>query len=483
MAAREEVLHFMTTPADRRDVIFISKATPEDDEFTQWLAPRLEAAGYKVFADILNLEAGERWRKTLTRTLQDRAVKQLLICTDVGLQKDGVQEEIGIGADVSRAIGDDKFILPLRVKRFRKVFGMGELQYLNFEKSYSDGLADLLEALEKQGVSKSTTPIVQPQWEQHRRRNEIALETRDETLTSNWVAIESAPDVIAYVAPTGPCDREKLRKRAKSFSFPTSPFLSGFITFASPLEMAEHFEGFGPIKTISTVRLATFLDDGWSELDIKAREAKNVMVDILRQAWERHLSLAGFQEYEWASGLGHHAAAKQVRLNERIAWGPKEEKRRSVLRNAAKGRVWSYGVTAAPNLYPFPHFRLKARVLFSELKDTTKADEDRQGDVIDGKDKQHRHRRSDCKGWRNKAWHGRMMAFMELLAGDAPYVSIPVGAGGHVVVNCAPVQVIAPVTTPIIDDDEDAEEADTSTLAGAFDPDDADAPDDGGGLE
>jgi len=32
----------------RRDVVFISKATPGDDEFVLWLAPRLEAAGYTV---------------------------------------------------------------------------------------------------------------------------------------------------------------------------------------------------------------------------------------------------------------------------------------------------------------------------------------------------------------------------------------------------------------------------------------------------
>jgi hypothetical protein len=36
-------------PIDR-DLIFISKATPGDDQFVLWLAPRLEAAGYKVFA-------------------------------------------------------------------------------------------------------------------------------------------------------------------------------------------------------------------------------------------------------------------------------------------------------------------------------------------------------------------------------------------------------------------------------------------------
>jgi hypothetical protein len=77
-----------------RTVVFISKATPGDDEFTLWLAPRLEAAGYTVFADIVTLEPGDRWRKQITATLQTRATKILLCCRDATLARDNVQEEI-----------------------------------------------------------------------------------------------------------------------------------------------------------------------------------------------------------------------------------------------------------------------------------------------------------------------------------------------------------------------------------------------------
>jgi hypothetical protein len=44
------------TPAIARDVIFICKATPGDNEFALWLGPRLEEAGYTVFADLLTPE-------------------------------------------------------------------------------------------------------------------------------------------------------------------------------------------------------------------------------------------------------------------------------------------------------------------------------------------------------------------------------------------------------------------------------------------
>lgn len=38
-----------------RDTIFLIKASPIDDEFALWLAPKLEAEGYRVFADLLTL--------------------------------------------------------------------------------------------------------------------------------------------------------------------------------------------------------------------------------------------------------------------------------------------------------------------------------------------------------------------------------------------------------------------------------------------
>ena len=112
-----------------REIVFISKATPEDDDFVLWLAPRLEAAGHTVFADILTLEPGDRWRKEITNTLQNNAVKMLLCCRDATLNKTGVQEEVGIASDLVKELKDARFIIPLRLEVFKKLFGIGELPY------------------------------------------------------------------------------------------------------------------------------------------------------------------------------------------------------------------------------------------------------------------------------------------------------------------------------------------------------------------
>jgi len=143
------------TNAAEREIVFISKATPEDDEFVLWLAPRLEAAGYKVFADILTLEPGDRWRREITNTLQKKAVKLLLCCRDATLNKSGVQEEIGIASDLVKELNDQRFIIPLRLEPFKKLFGIGELQWVEFVGSWASGLHDLLDTLEKQNVPRT----------------------------------------------------------------------------------------------------------------------------------------------------------------------------------------------------------------------------------------------------------------------------------------------------------------------------------------
>ena len=135
--------------APPRNVVFISKDTPGDDEFVLWLAPKLEAAGCTLFADIVTLAPGDRWRKAITDTLQDRAIKMLLCCRDLTLAKGGVHEEIGIASDLVKPLQDPKFIIPLRLEPFKKVFGIGELQYIDFVRGWADGLGKLLEALKK----------------------------------------------------------------------------------------------------------------------------------------------------------------------------------------------------------------------------------------------------------------------------------------------------------------------------------------------
>lgn len=442
-----------------RNLVFISKGTPIDNEFVLWLAPKLEAAGYEVFADILVLDGGDLWRDKLTNAIQKRSAKFLLCCSDETLKRRGVREEIGIAEEVAKELGEPNFIVPLKLREFKKVFGIAELQYIDFEAGWAGGLEELLESLEKQGVPRSDERVINPQWEQYRRRGAVTVEDSPEILTSNWLRIVSAPDVVNYVEPKNPCTKSTMLKLGRSFSLPCVPFQRGFLTFASPLDMEEHFAATGPFEVSSQLDLSVFLEEGAEKFLIKRRAARNYSTDLFRQAWEKFCGQLGYTPYEFSNGLSFHVGDNKTDLGTFVPWGRQGEVRRAMLRNKSEARrkVWEYGVNAIPNLFPFPHMRLKGRVLFSELE------RGRKSYVIRDTDKQFRLRRSVCSGWRNKTWHGRLMAFMELLAGDSPYVSLPVGGGANVVLDAMPIQFRSPVTARSESaDNADGEEDDPS---------------------
>lgn len=454
--------HCMTDTANipkERRVVFVSKGTPDDDQFVLWLAPRLEAQGYEVFADIVTLEPGDRWRRKITDTLQNEAVKMLLCCTDATLAKQGVQEEIGIAEDLVKQLDDPKFIIPLRLQKFKKVFGIGELQYIDFEKGWAVGLADLLDALDKQQVPRRTTGIsINPNWENYKRRFEIKLENRPERLTSNWLRILEVPDTVRYFQPSGAIDHGAMLHACGTFQFSAEPYLRGFFSFAGLDEINTAFQGVAKFEIAQEVPFRQFMESGVPDL-IQPREASNLVMSLLRRAWENYCSARGLTGYAYSKYIGFHVSEAQVALGKKLQWGRQGERRSAMLRNKAQGKIWQYGVSASPNFFPYPHFRLKARVLFAE------AEGEDAGKYFDDKKLQHRYRRTICKGWRNKQWHGRLMAFLELLSGEESTIKLPVGENLFVRLDSTPILFTSPVTTTLPDAlrDED-EEYDDDTL-------------------
>jgi hypothetical protein len=443
----------------KREIVFISKATPGDDEFVLWLAPRLEAAGYTVFADILNLEPGDRWRKQVTGALQDRAIKMLLCCRDSTLIKDGVQEEIGIALDLSKELGDPRFIIPLRIESFKKLFGIGELQYVNFVGSWANGLQNLLDTLARQNVPRNVSKVViNPNWEAYRKRFAIKIEDSPEVLTSNWLRIASVPDVIRYYQPTGALDLAAMQSACEVCDYPAEVYLRGFFSFANVDDISRDFESAGRFYVHSEYPFMAFLEKGSNSPEIKPRQAKNFVSSMFRKSWEKFCRDKGLREYLYSRQFGFHVCEQQSPLGKRIPWGRQSERRSSMLRNAALGKVWEYGVSAVPQFWPYPHFRIKSHVLFAEL--TNK----KAGSVFDS-DEQFRLRRKVCKGWRNKQWHGRLMAFLELLSDGASFIELKLSPTNAMRLDSRPTLLTIPVTTvrPDVMPD-DYEEQDASTL-------------------
>jgi hypothetical protein len=262
-----------------------------------WLAPRLEAAGYEVFADILSLDGGTRWRKEITNTLQTRAIKMLLCCSDETLAKDNVQEEVGIALDLVRELGDKKFLIPLRLKPYKKILGIGELQYVDFVRGWAEGLAKLLETLKRQKVngdrSKAT---INPNWEKFRRRSAIPVISEPERLTSNWVRVAECPDVVRYFEPSGAVGLEAMTQACRSTKFAAYPRERGFFSFGTTVEINEMLISVGKFELKHEFELFKFIRDGAKELHLEGKDASNIVNAMYRSAFNRSCRERGLRE-------------------------------------------------------------------------------------------------------------------------------------------------------------------------------------------
>lgn len=443
-----------------RDTLFIIKSSPIDDEFALWLAPKLEAEGYQVFADILTLEPGDRWRREINQALENRAAKVLLVSKNATLDDPLVQDDIDIALDVAERRGDKRFILPLRLEAGRKVKGIGDTVAVDFVRGWGEGLMLLLDALKRQKVPRHADAVrINPNWELFRRRGAIPLISQPERLTSNWLRVAEAPDTIYYYEPSGASDPDQLKRALARYPYPTAIQGRGFLSFAEQAEIDEAFEEIGRFRVKRSIALLKFLDEGLPKLGIERQVASNLLMVMIKEAWFKFCDIRGLIHYSYSNSVGFHASPALAPVGTRIPWGKQGDRRSSMLRNIAKGHIWQFGVTALPATWPFWHMKLKARVLFAADNGTP------EGLAIDDPKKMHKLRRSICKGWRNKQWHGRMLAFLEMLSADSAFIRLRLSAEHDLVIDAAPVLFSSPVSTMLPNEaDADDEETDVSTL-------------------
>lgn len=203
-----------------RDTIFVIKSSPIDDEFTLWLAPKLEAEGYQVFADVLTLMPGERWRREITSALRHRAVKVLLLCRDSSLEDTCIQDDLDIALEVGKEICDQRFVIPLRMETFRKIKGLGDTVAVDFVRNWGEGLLKLVDTLQRQNVPRSADMPINPNWEIFRRRGAVPIIDIPERLTSNWLRVAEAPDFIRYFECSGVINKGRFREQSRAMDIP-----------------------------------------------------------------------------------------------------------------------------------------------------------------------------------------------------------------------------------------------------------------------
>ena len=425
-----------------RDAIFISHANPEDNAFTVWLGARLTAAGYEVWADALRLRGGQDWQRLLEGALRHKARKVLLVGTEHGVQKQGVRNEIQIAHAVGQSIDDAEFVIPLRLANFDPPFLIAHAQYIDFKRSWADGLAELLATLEDaESVPRKhdSASETMDHWKQVHLRHGQSLTPTPETLVTNWLSIEQLPETLYFYDFDGPISHVHAKQQMDSATWPIVPFRRGFLAFCPLYDLQDHFGPGLPLKIVDQISTNAFLDGAWPDQRIERFDAHNQFSNLVRQAMERTLrrrmlsshDMAGGQRAWWGT-LGS-VPPQQIAFS----WGPGLTGRRQIV-GYSKTRLlhWHYGITPKPRVFPFPHVRFVSRVLFTKDGRTP----------IGNPQRMHRLRRSFARSWRNAKWRGMLLAFLHWLSDGDTSLVVPVGSQIAFSLRLPPVTVDAPVS-------------------------------------
>jgi hypothetical protein len=441
-----------------REALFISHASPEDNAFTVWLGAKLTALGYEVFADVLRLRGGDDWERILEAAIREKAAKVLLAATPHGVQKQGVRNEITIATQTAKKIGDNQFIVPLRLAPFDAPLQIAHAQYIDFSKGWTQGFSELLALLEELKIPRAGGAANAGLWQGVQLKDARAVAATPERLVSNWLAVESLPARVLFYDFKGGISIGKAQKAIQESPVPLTAFNRGVVSFAPLHQLQDYFGPDLPLECVAERATEDFLDAGWPDLHLAARDARAKFTDLVRQSFDGLFLAKGLRSFEIASGrLVWWPTVAQATLKRwSFHWADGLSGSRQIVgRSNKRGFHWHYGVSCRARTAPPRHVRVAGRVVFTSDGHNP----------IGGAKRLHRLRRSFCKSWRNDKWRDLLLTFWFWLAEGATFLEVPMGEGAVLRLALPPMIFDAPfgIDTPgdgaVVPDDEDDSDA------------------------
>jgi TIR domain-containing protein len=212
-----------------REALFVSHASPEDNAFTLWLGAKLTAVGYEVFADVLRLRGGHDWERILENAIREKAAKVLLVATPHGVQKQGVRNEIALATQTAEKIGDNQFIVPLRLAPFDAPLQIAHAQYIDFSKGWAQGLSELLSLLTEVRIPRAGGAANAGLWQGVQLKDARSVATAPERLVSNWLAVDALPARILFYDFKSGISIGNAQKAIQESPVPVAAFNRGFL--------------------------------------------------------------------------------------------------------------------------------------------------------------------------------------------------------------------------------------------------------------
>jgi TIR domain len=457
-----------------RDVVFISHATPDDNEFVRWLGTRLTGYGYKVWADIFDLAGGTPFWISIEDAIRKKAVKVVMVVSRASCDpgRSGVRNEISVADAVKRSLKDDEFIIPVRIDDvpFADLpIQIHQLNAIDFSKGWGAKLADLVDTLTKAGVPRVVTDLTAEfdRWRAASVRSDVVVERGDEPLLTRILPIMRLPEEVSFFEYEG--ENRKFEEAVKGLPYPVAWHNRLLVSFAAAHEIQEHLPAEFIVALRANASFSAFLDGALTDpIGPHRRDANNWAVRMLRQSFENHLSDRGLQPYEASAGTVMFFP-KDLLPEDRVTYTNakgRETYKQVVGFSKVLNAHWHLGMRAVVRLGYAPSLRLRPYVVFTR---------DGRGPLKDA-DEMTKMRRRFCKSWFNHVWRPLFQAFYEFFGDRADAVRIDLGEHRSWAVAGQGLKLVGGMRMPldlnVLDTDAEPEE-----------PDEDDIEDDGDGAD
>lgn len=408
-------------PTKDRGLIFISHANPIDNNFAAWLAGKLAIAGYSVWSDVTKLVGGEIIWDDIEEAIRNHAAKVIVAVSRISQTKSGVLDEIDLAIRVERADSLQGFVVPIRIDDlpFSEVrANLARKNIIDFNQNWASGLSNLLRLLERDHVPKASTSgaTMLAGSLDGGLRVRATIKEQHEHLVSNWLLAERLPENIDLMDVDGP--QSAVAGLVRASRFPTFQHLRLIGMFSDASLESEFLIENTKVKRAYRVPLSEFLA-GTSTISIKRYDARNILSNLVRQAWSSHMRTKGLTSFELASGQLAWFLPDQLIEGNKVAFVDDAGKRRrkQLVGWSEKRQIfWHAAFEARPVVGDLNRLVLQPHVIFTEDGKTP----------LFSKQRMHTLRRSFCKSWWNDRWRDLLIAFAHTV-GENDGVRLSVG--------------------------------------------------------
>ena len=416
-----------------RDTLFISHATPQDNDFAIWLASRLEILGYKTWLDKNRLLGGEKMWTNIQTEIRDNAVKILFvysthICDANGNLKDGIDKEISYAESIAKDNSISDFIIPLHIDNsaYNNWIGYNRITQIVFNDNWAEGLKQLLKKLEKDNVPK-TTDINESsfsEWYENEYISNCSIIDKSELFYTSWWQIAEMPQKFYMHQFHNEKQAKEILKSNENI--PISKQANILSAFEENLNYTVTREN----ETFDVLPESTYsftLSDVLNGFDANTfpqhrdvenyfkRLLNNVIFQLFRKKglWRTELSNKKFAFY-----LPLYNDLKPVKFHYPFSSTKKAPKRKHICGKFETVGNWHFAVSPQTTLFPFVGFSLKSHLVFTE--DGFK--------IISDTKKTHSYRRKKGKRFFNEEWRDMLLAFLQGMKDEEGEIKIQVSA-------------------------------------------------------